>query len=381
MITALEAIPCSAPFAADAPAWQRHPAAHFARFPRRGQDTVLVRITDADAVVGIGEAWGLPAPRATAALVEDWLAPLVVGREAAAVRSDWGALHDHLLSLGHAEGSGLDALAGIDIALVDLLAQRAGVPACRFLGGEPGDCAVYAAPVALRADPAETVAAARALVAAGHRGLKPKIGRGPERDREHLQALRAELGSTIELRVDANGAYDAPTAIAVARAIADLDIVWFEDPVAGGDLAGLRAVRRAGGLRVASGESLHGTAAFARLVAAEAVDVLVPNLARVGGFEGLRRIIALAQAADVAVAPHGVGSGLLQAATLHAMAAWLPTGIMEWNVFPNPLREALVAPRPAVTAGRATPPPGPGLGVQAQAAAIERYRVDHAPCA
>lgn len=380
MITAIEAIPCRAAFGADAPAWQRHPAAHFARFPRRGQDSVLVVITDADGHHGIGEAWGLPAPGAAAALIDDLLAPALIGRRVLDARDDWDALHDHLQRLGHAEGSGLDALSGIDIALVDLLARRAGQPACRWLGGEPRVIAVYAAPVPLLPTPEASATHAAELIARGHRGLKVKLGRGAEADAEHLSAIRHAVGPAVSLRVDANGGGggDAAQAIATARALAPLDIAWLEDPVPPENLDALRAVRAASPIAIAAGEQLHSPRAFAALMASGGVDVVVPNISRVGGFEGLRRIAEAGAAAGVAVSAHGVGSAITQAATLHAMAAWLPEQVMEWNVFPSPLRDDLAAPLPTCRDGHAAPPAGPGLGLDTVASAVARHRTDHA---
>lgn len=378
-ITAVEAIPVSAPFPADAPEHLRRPAAHYQAVPRRGQDAVLVRVGDSDGNEGWGEAWGLPVPRAAAEFVTELFAPALVGVAVADVAARWQMLAEHAGQLGHADGCGFDALSGIDLALHDLQARRAGVPLHAWLGQparRPVTC--YAAPVPLLADPAASAAAAQALIALGHRALKLKIGRGAARDAADVAAVRAAVGADVRLRVDANAAYDLETAVAVAEHLAPADITWFEDPLAGYDPQALAALRRRCPIPLATGEQLHTPAAYARLVTAAAVDVLVVNLARCGGISGLRAIIALAAPRGVAVSLHGVGTGLLQAASLHAALALLPTdAVFEWNIFPNDLRRGLIDVALDQHDGGALPPSGPGLGCALVAAAVERYRVDH----
>lgn len=371
-ITAITAFACSAPFASDAPAHCFRPAAHFQNLPRRGQDAVLVRIRDDEGAEGWGEAWGLPIPEAAAACVERWLAPALVGADLDTAVGRWDLLADHLARLGHAEGCGFDALSGVDIALADLQARRAGRPLRGWLDPAADDRPIrcYAAPVPLLPDADATVAAASALVAEGHRALKVKIGRGRQRDGEDLAALRRAL-PTVELLVDANGAYSESEAAAVARDLAGFSVDVFEDPLRDEDPEAFARLRAVAPMSIAMGEHLHTLRAYAAYI--DRVDEVVVNLGRIGGFTGLRRLLDRCAGTSTRISLHGVGTALNQAATLHAAQAWCPTARFEWNVFPNDLRETVVDRLPRCQGPAYHPPEGDGLGCTVRVDALDRF--------
>lgn len=372
-IAAIAAVACSAPFANDAPAHCFRPAAHFQVLPRRGQDAVFVRIRDDEGWEGWGEAWGLPIPEAAAACVERWLAPALIGADLEVAAGRWDLLADHLARLGHAEGCGFDALSGIDVALADLRARRAGLPLRCWLdpAAEDRPIACYAAPVPLLADAAATVAAARALIADGHGALKVKIGRGPARDLADLEALRAALGREVDLLVDANGAYGEAEAIALVRDLEHLGVVVAEDLLRDDDPAAYARLRARSDIPIATGEHLHTLRAFSTYLGS--VDDLVVNLGRIGGFTGLRRLLDRCVGTSTRISLHGVGTALNQAGTLHAAQAWCPSARFEWNVFPNDLRETVVDRLPRRQGPACHPPEGDGLGCTVRVDALDRF--------
>src|SRR4051794_10178340 len=183
------------------------PAAHFRRIPRRGQVSTLVRATAEDGAVGWGEAFALPTPLAASAIVSEVIAPVLQGAELEEPRAMLADVRAYLIALGHGAGPAMEALSGVDIAIWDLLAQRAGQPLATLLGGSTGPVATYASPVGFQATTAESAAAARVLLDAGFRALKIKVGRSVGVDAAHVAAVRDAVGAEITLMCDANCGY------------------------------------------------------------------------------------------------------------------------------------------------------------------------------
>src|SRR5262249_18205562 len=124
--------------------------------------------------------------------------------------------------------------------------------------------------------------------------------------------------------IDANQAYTAAEAIQLANRIAQYDIAWLEEPVPPEDLAGYRRVRGAVPIPIAGGEAEYTHYGVRDLIAADAVDILQPDITVTGGFTAYRRILVLAQAHNLAVCPHGWVSAVGLLANLQLCAAIPP---------------------------------------------------------
>lgn len=286
----------------------------------------LVEIRTDDGRVGIGECIARKAPQVTATVVDTMLAPVLIGRDPRDIEALWDEMFAQLRRWGHSRGFVLEAMSGVDIALHDLLARAAGLPLSKFLGGW-GRPAVkcYASSVYLA--PFEQMAAEAAdQVAHGHVAVKVKIGRneamgGLRADVASIRAVRDAVGPQVEIMLDANGAYDAATAIRVARQLEPLDIAWLEEPVPPDDVSGYELIRKNTSIPLAGGESEFGVFGFRDLIERRAIDVLQPDIARVGGFTAARRVAALAHAYNLAYAPHtGFSGGIAHLASLHLAA-------------------------------------------------------------
>jgi len=224
---------------------------------------------------------------------------------------------------------------------------------------------------------------ARRYRAEGFALTKLKIGFVPRRDVELVYAVREAIGPEMGLAVDANGAWDAATAIQVGRAIEGAQIAWYEEPLHPANLEGYREVRRAVAIPVSAGEGLSGLYAFRDFIQGRAVDIVQPDIVICGGFSALQRVQALADANHVRLIPHCWGSALSFAASLHFLAT-VPDGppastptepLLEFDRSENPLREELLT-EPLRQAGGYLPvPQGPGLGVVINPETLARYRV------
>lgn len=352
------------------------PASSHRTLPRRGQYTTLVRVRTTEGLEGIGEAYGLPAPEVPATVIGTILGPLLLGRDAGATEAIWEDLYGAQQGAGRTGGFYLEAIAGLDLALWDLRGKAAGLPVHRLLGGpvrERVPC--YASPIPFLPAVEESAARAREFVAAGFRGVKLKLGRGPATDLAHAAAVRAAVGPDVALLVDLNCAYNVPTAVEVGRALAGLGVHWLEEPLATDDLDGLAEVRAKVPMPTVVGECLFTRFGVRDALLKRAVDIVMPNPARAGGITEVRRIAALCGAFHVDISPHGVGSGINIAAALQLMAATPNCALYEYNQLPNPLRHGLLATPLRFADGCLHVPTGPGLGVELNEDAVREYTV------
>ena len=224
--------------------------------------------------------------------------------------------------------------------------------------------------------PDDSAEKAREFLRSGFRAVKLKIGRGLGTDIEHVEAVRAAIGSDIQLLVDANGAYTASESVALAKELVKLGVYWLEEPVHPEYADGLARVRRRVDLPVVSGEWLGSWVQFRDLLKAEAVDVIMPNVTRCGGITGMMKIADMASLENVRVAPHGVGAGIGIVAAVAACGVMPNFLIYENNQLFNPLRHSVMREAINYKDGVLAPSEGTGLAVSLDESVITRYRVD-----
>jgi L-alanine-DL-glutamate epimerase-like enolase superfamily enzyme len=210
------------------------------------------------------------------------------------------------------------------------------------------------------------------------------------RDLEVVEQVRAAVGSTMEIMVDANQGWrmagdrrplwDVATATACARALERLDVYWLEEPLSTEDVDGYALLRRRTSIRLAAGEMVRGMHEARDLVLRGGVDVVQPDAVLSGGIGGCARIAALADLCGRTFSPHTWTNGLGLLANLHLALAVSTCPFVEVPFDPpawGAERRDWLLPEPLAIAsdGTIAPPPGPGLGVTPALEAIERYRV------
>jgi D-galactarolactone cycloisomerase len=328
---------------------------------------LFVRVRDDDGAYGWGEVWcNFPACGAEhrARLIDSVLAPLLIGRRFPSPPAAFAHLSaaTAVLALQAGEpGPIAQAIAGIDLALWDLTARRAGQPLWRWLGGADDRVSVYASGI----NPDRPEEMVERKHAEGYRAFKLKVGFGAERDLDNLARVRAAAGDDATLMVDANQAWDLAQALEIAPGLAAFGLAWVEEPLrADRPWAEWQALRRASPSPLAAGENLQGDAAFDAMIAARAVGVVQPDVAKWGGHSGCVPVVRRAQAAGLRHCPHylGAGIGLLHAA--HLLAATGGDGMLEVDANENPLRSRLCGRLSQVSAGTVQLGDAPGIGIE-----------------
>jgi L-alanine-DL-glutamate epimerase-like enolase superfamily enzyme len=369
-IASVRAIPLAASL--DQPIW-------FAGGAFKTFVATLVEVRTDDGRTGIGECIVRKAPQVTQAVVDSLLAPVLVGRDPRDVEGLWDEMLGQLRRWGHTRGFVLEAMSGVDIALHDLLARQAGLPLYKFLAGHGRKAVKCYASSVYFASPEEMASEAAEQIARGHTAIKVKIGRneamgGRRLDVESVRAVRQAVGPNVEIMLDANSAFDASTAIRLCRHLEPLDIAWMEEPVPPDDVSGYELIRKSTSIPLAAGESEFGVFGFRDLIERRAIDVLQPDIARVGGFTGARRVAALAHAYNLLYAPHtGFSAGVAHLASLHLAAAIPNFMTYEYFYAPNALRDIFAQPFPEPKDGMVPLPDQPGLGLDLDWDLLRRY--------
>jgi D-galactarolactone cycloisomerase len=332
----------------------------------RDRPALYVRVEDHDGAVGWGEVWcNFPACGAEhrANLLDTVLAPLLLARAYASPAEAFAHLTDRteVLAIQSGEpGPMAQAIAGIDVALWDLCARRAGQPLWRYLGGLADRVGVYAS--GINPDRPQDIAAARRDE--GFRAFKLKVGFGEAHDLGNLAALRELLGADAPLMVDVNQAWDVAEACRMAPLLREFGLAWLEEPLRA-DRPWSEWVRlaQATDIPLAAGENLASTAAFEAAMADAPLAVLQPDLAKWGGISGCWPVIAQARASGLRYCPHFLGGGVGLMASAHVLAAAGGDGLLEIDANPNPLRTLLSQPLTRIVDGGCALGDAAGIGV------------------
>ncbi len=322
---------------------------------------VIVRLTDAEGRIGLGEASPLPGfTGETAASIllqlRRCFLPLALGLTPTAL----GSLHDRMSVLP----GNSSAKSALDTAFHDLAGHALGVPAVELLGGAMRDRVATTHALGITT-PEAAAAEAAAAVARGHVALKLKVGRDADDDVARLRAVRAAVGPGVAVSIDANRGYTLPGFLRLAARLESVGLDHVEQPLAEWDLDGMAAIRRQAGLRVMADESLHSLRDARRLIDAGAADIFAIKLIKTAGLAPARAIAELAAAHGIetsVISPFETQIGAAAGLAL-ALAVAHPAAVHGLRVFEAQPELATTAIRCA--GGAVTPSPAPGFGVTA----------------
>ena len=347
-----------------------------------GRQSTIVRLMLADGTVGLGEAWGLPAVNKA---YLPFLSSYLVGTdvfECEHVFSRILARHYHF----GMQNPLLHAISGIDIAAKDAVGKLLQVPVATLLGGQRVDrVPIYASGGYITERPAEDFRPQiEAMRDASYPAVKIKIGLGPASDEERVAIAREVLGDDVEILADVNSNYTFDLGREAVLRLAPYRIGWIEEPLSPQDFEGLERLSRISTIPIATGEALYTVFDFKRLTDARSADILQPDLSLCGGFWQGRKVAELAYENHVRLSPHVWGGAIGLAAAVHFIAS-LPVYphsdnipkpvLLEYDLGANPLRTDILRSPLLADDGFIRVPEGPGLGIEIDQEAIERYVV------
>ena len=337
-------------------------------------ETCLVRLETDAGLIGWGEGQAPVSPRTTKSIVEDLCRPVLLERDPFDVEYLWYRLYSAMRERGHITGFYVDALAGVDIALYDLLGKALDKPAHKLLGGRFRDrVSVY---VGLGGtDPEKVAQTAAEHVDLGYRAIKLHLRSSNRQILQIAAAVRRKVGDDIELMVDVHGTRDIAAAIQLGRGLEALDFRWLEAPTLAEDVHGQAEIARALDMQVATGEWLRTAWEWRQWIEHRSFDVAMPDIARTGLTEG-KRIAGLLDSFGLPFAPHVGGGGILSVAASAQFSAAIPNfQILEHShgAHANKARIARSYPEPVDGAFEVTDVPG--LGVEIDEEAVAEFSV------
>lgn len=336
---------------------------------RSGTTRLIVRIQTQDGGIGWGETISLI--DAVPAVLSRIVAPLAVGYPIADVER----FHRNVLGAGyyHHKRAAVMAIAAVEMAMWDALGRRAGLPLWALWGGRWRDQVAASAYIFVK-DPAQVADTTRRFLDQGFETFKIKIGVSIDSDIPLVEAVRGIVGAR-DVRADVNGAWTPGTARRQLARLAPYDLAYVEQPLELDDLAGHAELRRCQLVPIALDESAYTLADVGNIVRASAADVVLLDPHEAGGLWQVIKQAAICEAVGIPVTLHSGGElALSQAAYVH-LAASIPNMSLAIDTEQTYLAGDIAPDGPRLSGGSFAVPDRPGLGVEPDLDAIERYQV------
>lgn len=350
-----------------------------------GSVWTFVRVYTDEGIVGTGECSSAGAGTSGFATKEAILAmkPLLLGQDPMNI----GPIYEMLRRRGRYGGAThapiIFALTGIENALYDIAGKALGVPVYKLLGGKFRDrIRLYAdCHAGKTSDPQAYADKALQVIAEGYSAVKFDVDHSgvgkldphnwavSAKEMTHIigliEGVRHAIGYEIDLAIDCHGQFNLPSAITLARAVEDLRLLWLEEPVPAENTDALAQVRASSSTVICAGENHYTRFDFLELLRKQAVDIIMPDLAKAGGIMEGKRIADIADAHYVPVAPHNVSSPLGMMAACHVMASVPNFLLLEFHAREVPWWEELCeGDKPFVQGGWMCLSERPGLGIE-----------------
>lgn len=349
------------------------------------QDAFVVRIHTDEGITGIGEGDSMPtvlaavydAPPSNS--IGRGLRDLLVGEDPLQVEPLVDRLLEGTLYLG-AAGVRLTAISSAEIALMDIRGKAAGLPLADLLGGAYRRRVRAYASVLFPEDPRDLDEVRRTGNRLRDRGFTAVkfgwggFGRNLRDDVALVRAARASVGADVDLMVDVGLCWDVRTTLERIDALAEFNLFWLEAPMPHEPVERYAELCERSPVRIAC-ESAGGFWESHHFLRRGRLDVILPDISNVGGVGAWKRIAQSAAEAGAWCVPHLFSTGILTAASLHAVANQPSTDLIECSEAGSPLNTDLVIPRLEARDGYIDLPDGPGLGIDLDSATVDRFRV------
>ncbi|MBI4295916.1 MAG: mandelate racemase/muconate lactonizing enzyme family protein [Chloroflexi bacterium] len=372
---------------------------------RRGWNPVIIRVNTDEGISGLGEA-GVAVGgghNAYVGILKDLTEMHLIGADPMKSEKVW---ENMLRRTSLSRGGGPVIYAGmsaIDIALWDIRGKAMGVPVHQLLGGKTSEkIRAYASQVqngwttSLQkpvATPQEFAEEALKAVAEGFDAIKVDPVSNDEKGRrnvwdmtkiisngrlkliyQRVEAVRKAVGPDIDIILETHAAPGLTSAIQIGRAMEDLGLMYYEEPVSALNVDAMVQVAQSVKIPIAAGEHLYTRWGYRQYLEKQALQVIQPDLCVVGGITEGKKICDLAHTYDAVVQCHCCGSPVTMAAALH-LEAVVPNFIIHEHVYSSGVREnlELVTPDLKLVNGYFSVPEGPGLGIELNEAAVAQY--------
>ncbi|WP_248761163.1 enolase C-terminal domain-like protein [Pseudarthrobacter sp. SSS035] len=270
---------------------------------------IIVAVHAEDGTYGLGTV-GVGSPVAMSVIAHH-LADLMIGADVFDLERNWQTLYRNTIALGR-KGIVMEAISALDIALWDIQGKLLGQPVYNLLGGKVRPrMRAYASELYARHDLESLHAEASAHIASGFSAVKMRFGYGPadgragmRANRDLVRTVREAVGDDVDIAAEAYMGWDTSYAISMINMLDDIGLAWVEEPVLPDHRESYAYIRSRVGVPISGGEHEFTLAGFHDMLKAGAVDILQPDVNRMGGITEARKVWALAEAYDIPVIPH-----------------------------------------------------------------------------
>lgn len=350
-----------------------------------GWDSAIVKITTDDGIVGWGETDSSPFILRTMVempntnYISYGLKEILIGENPLDIERLWNKMYQMTLHHGRV-GVAIHAMSAIDIALWDIAGQYYDVPVYQLLGGKYRDRIKAYGTIIPDDDHDKTAEIAQEAVRSGGFDLIKSggglFGTSEEFDVAHTKALREALGGDIGLSVDVCKQWkDFSTALSRIKKLEKYNLSWIEEPIEPMAFESYARLSSRVDTSISGGEALTTVREFHEFLRVAHPAIVQPDITNCGGITEIKKIDTLAKLYDCKLIPHGFGTGILFAATVHFLASSEYGDRMEYSASQSPifryLDKNLIKPEGAWI----TVPDRPGLGIDIDESIIQEYEV------
>jgi galactonate dehydratase len=355
--------------------------------PESAKTVLFVKVETDAGLYGWGEVYTVTAREPSLERLTQDLGQYLVGRDPLHIKQFTQALYrDVAIKRGSMDF--YCAVSGLEIALWDIAGKHFDTPVYNLLGGPcRGKLRIYGQPTGDAGDATGAAALGRRAantVAKGYSALKFDPFPGPwqtwvERDVERIAvervaAVREAVGPEVDILIEVHRRLAPRHAIWVAHQIERYNPFWYEEPTPAENIDATVDVRNKIDIPVVVGEALYTKFEFREVFEKQAADIVNPDICNVGGLLELREIAAMAEAATVAVAPHGNNSTTVGLAASLQVAACIPNFlIMEYPVGWERVANEIAVNPFVVENGAIALPTAPGIGIDLDEGALAKY--------
>ncbi|MFC5401560.1 mandelate racemase/muconate lactonizing enzyme family protein [Cohnella soli] len=354
------------------------------------QDGIIIKVHTDEGIVGYGEVDS--APWVVKSIIESpsshricrGLGEMIIGEDPFEMERIWEKMYVGSQFYGR-RGVVIHAMSGIDIALWDIVGKALNKPIYKLLGGaQRGKVRAYASTL-MPYTPEEAFDETKKWVEQGYTAIKLGWGGFEQGNREIIELVRASreaAGPNVDLLFDLgfipsdDHPIDAASRMPLIKELEQYKPYWIEEPLFADDYDGYRKLAETTTIRIAGGENETTRYGFRQLIEQGGVDIIQPDVTRCGGLSEAKKIAQLAHAHHLTCVPHAWSSGIVIAASLHLITA-IPNGsLLEYCVAETPIRQEMLQSDIVVKDGYAQITDKPGLGIEINEEALEKYRCD-----
>lgn len=341
------------------------------------RDVFLVEIKTDEGINGIGEGFALGSLDSLETITLETLKPHLLGKNPLMIEELWECMYNNTARYGR-RGVIMAAISAVDIALWDILGKVSGLPVYKLLGAAKDSLEPYASAGYYMDGKGiqELCEEFKGYVKMGFRTMKMKVGGASlKEDIARVRAVREAVGPDIDFGIDANNAWDYPTALKMARCCEEENVLFFEEPLSSDFMQDSIRLAANTDVPIAGYETNLTRYGMRDFIAMDAVDIVQVDAIWSGGISEAKRVGVLAGAWGKKVIPHFSASMVSLAANLSFGLSLPNTTYMEYTLDENPLRSELCEQSIVMNNGMVRVFEKPGLGLELNWDTIEKYKV------